>query len=92
MVRRPPPHSTSNGSPARSEPGAKLRLARWLARVLYCRLRFAGWVFRRFGQQLAEAMTDIVTGEQLYRTTVKRTLRFWRGRFDRLPSEAQNPL
>ena len=38
----------------------------YLARLLY-NPRLRTWLFRRHGQQLAEAMTDIITGKQTYR-------------------------
>jgi geranylgeranyl reductase family protein len=50
----------------------ELRIARWLAWVLYdCpRLRVA--LFRRHGQRMSELMTRIVTGETSYRAVMRR--------------------
>jgi geranylgeranyl reductase family protein len=55
-----------------SELLAELRIARWLAWILYeCpRLRIA--LFRRHGQRMAELMTKIVTGETTYRAALRR--------------------
>jgi geranylgeranyl reductase family protein len=49
-----------------------LRVARWLARVLYEYPRLRGMLFARHGQRMTELMTRIVTGETSYTAAVRR--------------------
>ena len=49
---------------------AELRVARALARLLYDRPRARTWVFRRVGQRLVEAITDIFAGSRTYRGSI----------------------
>lgn len=49
---------------------AELRVARALARLLYDHPRARTWVFRRVGQRLVEAITDIFAGSRTYRGSV----------------------
>jgi flavin-dependent dehydrogenase len=51
---------------------ADLRVARWLARVLYDHPRLRGFLFSRHGQRLSELLTQIVTGETSYGAAVRR--------------------
>lgn len=46
---------------------AELRLARALARLLYDHPRARAWMFRRVGQRLVEAITDVFMGARTYR-------------------------
>ena len=46
---------------------AELRVARGLARLLYNHPRARGWLFRRVGQRLVEAITDVSRGVRTYR-------------------------
>ena len=46
---------------------AELRVARMLARLLYEHPRPRRWVFRRVGQRLVEAITDVFMGARTYR-------------------------
>lgn len=46
---------------------ADLRVARWLARLLYDHPRARAWIFRRMGQGLVEAITDVFLGVRTYR-------------------------
>lgn len=46
----------------------ELAAARRFARLLYRHPKLAGWGFSRFGQKLAERVTDIMAGERTYRT------------------------
>jgi geranylgeranyl reductase family protein len=54
----------------------ELKIATWLARVVYEHPRFCHWIFRRHGQALAELMTDIVTGQQSYSGAVQKLWKF----------------
>jgi geranylgeranyl reductase family protein len=45
----------------------ELRLARVLARLLYDHPRARRWLFRRAGQRLVEAITDVFRGSRTYR-------------------------
>src|SRR5207247_5882589 len=49
---------------------AELRVARTLARLLYEHPRARRWVFRRVGQPLVEAITDVFMGVRTYRGSV----------------------
>jgi hypothetical protein len=49
-----------------------LRVARWLARVLYDWPRLRAGVLSRHGQRLSELITQIVTGETSYTAAMKR--------------------
>jgi flavin-dependent dehydrogenase len=51
---------------------ADLRIARWLARVLYDWPKFRAGLLGRHGQRLSELLTQIVTGETTYRAAVGR--------------------
>jgi flavin-dependent dehydrogenase len=51
---------------------ADLRVARWLARLLYDRPRWCALLLSRHGQGMSELMTRIVTGETTYRAAVRR--------------------
>ncbi|HYL56911.1 MAG TPA: geranylgeranyl reductase family protein [Gemmatimonadales bacterium] len=46
---------------------ADLRVGRWLARLLYDHPRARAWIFRRMGQRLVEAITDVFLGVRTYR-------------------------
>ena len=46
---------------------AELRVARSLARLLYHHPRARTWIFRRAGQRLVEAITDVFLGVRTYR-------------------------
>jgi len=46
---------------------ADLRVGRWLARLLYDHPRARAWIFRRRGQRLVEAITDVFLGVRTYR-------------------------
>ncbi|HYL21671.1 MAG TPA: geranylgeranyl reductase family protein, partial [Gemmatimonadales bacterium] len=46
---------------------ADLRVGRWLARLLYDHPRARAWIFRRIGQRLVEAITDVFLGGRTYR-------------------------
>src|SRR6266581_2298400 len=46
---------------------ADLRVARGLARLLYDHPRARRWLFRRVGQRLVDAMTDVFLGVRTYR-------------------------
>ncbi len=48
----------------------ELRAARALARVLYGPVALRNLLFRRLGPSLCEAMVDVITGEQTYRSLV----------------------
>jgi flavin-dependent dehydrogenase len=45
----------------------ELRVARTLARVLYCHPRARRWLLGRVGQRFVEAMTDVCAGARTYR-------------------------
>jgi geranylgeranyl reductase family protein len=49
---------------------AELRIARGLARLLYHSPRIRRWVFRRVGQQVVDAITDVFAGTRTYRGSV----------------------
>jgi len=49
---------------------AELRVARTLARLLYEYPRARRWMFRRVGQRLVEAITDVFLGARTYRGSV----------------------
>ena len=49
---------------------AELRVARGLARVLYDHPRARRWLFRRAGQRLMDALTDVFLGVRTYRQSV----------------------
>ncbi|HEX2854686.1 MAG TPA: geranylgeranyl reductase family protein [Opitutaceae bacterium] len=51
---------------------ADLRIARWLARVLYDCPRLRAGLLTRHGQRLSELITQIVTGETSYTAAVRR--------------------
>jgi geranylgeranyl reductase family protein len=51
---------------------ADLRVARWLARVLYDSPRLRAALLSRQGQKLSELITHIVTGETSYMAAVRR--------------------
>ena len=51
---------------------ADLRVARWLARVLYDCPRLRAGLLSRHGQRLSELLTQIVTGETSYTAAVRR--------------------
>ena len=51
---------------------ADLRVARWLAWVLYDCPRLRVRLLRRYGPSMSELMTRIVTGETTYRAIVRR--------------------
>lgn len=51
---------------------ADLRVARWLARVLYDCPRLRADLLARHGQRLSELITQIVTGETSYTAAVRR--------------------
>jgi geranylgeranyl reductase family protein len=46
---------------------ADLRVGRWLAHLLYDHPRARVWIFRRLGQRLVDAITDVFLGERTYR-------------------------
>ncbi|HEV2751774.1 MAG TPA: geranylgeranyl reductase family protein [Gemmatimonadales bacterium] len=46
---------------------ADLRVGRWLARLLYDHPPARAWLFRRMGQRLVDAITDVFLGERTYR-------------------------
>ena len=46
---------------------ADLRVGRWLARLLYDHPHARAWIFRRMGQRLVDAITDVFLGERTYR-------------------------
>jgi geranylgeranyl reductase family protein len=48
----------------------ELRIARGVARVLYDHPRARRWLFRRAGQRLVEAITDVFMGARTYRRSV----------------------
>jgi geranylgeranyl reductase family protein len=50
----------------------ELRLGRMLARLLYNHPRLRAWVFRKYGQRLSEAVTDLVMGERTYKEILMR--------------------
>ena len=54
----------------------ELQAGRWLARLLYGYPRLRSWVFRRQGQRLCEAVTDVMAGKRTYRDLVWN-LRAW---------------
>lgn len=56
----------------------ELRVARWLAWILYDCPRLRGALFRRHGQPLCELMTQIVTGESTYVEAVGRPSHYLR--------------
>jgi flavin-dependent dehydrogenase len=61
---------------------ADLRVARWLARVLYDCPRLRAGLLARHGQRLSELLTQIVCGETSYTAAVRRPgnyLRLLRG-------------
>lgn len=45
----------------------ELQAGRWLARLLYGYPRLRSWAFRRQGQRLCEAVTDVMAGQRTYR-------------------------
>jgi flavin-dependent dehydrogenase len=49
---------------------AELRVARALARLLYDYPRLRTWMFRRVGQRLVEAITDVFLGARTYRRSL----------------------
>src|SRR5882762_1549461 len=49
---------------------AELRVARMLARLLYEHPSARCWMFRRAGQRLVEAITDVFMGARTYRGSV----------------------
>jgi flavin-dependent dehydrogenase len=49
---------------------AELRLARGFARLLYNHPRARRWLFRRAGQRLVDAMTDVFLGVRPYRNSL----------------------
>jgi flavin-dependent dehydrogenase len=60
---------------------ADLRIARWLARLLYRSPGLRGALLSRHGQRVSELVTRIVTGETTYRSVVrtpKNYLKLWR--------------
>ncbi len=48
----------------------ELRVGRGLARLLYNHRRVRRWVFRRAGQRLVEAITDVFLGARTYQGSV----------------------
>lgn len=50
----------------------ELRLGRVLARLTYSLPRARAWMFRRCGQRMTDAVTDVMLGERTYRSTVRR--------------------
>jgi flavin-dependent dehydrogenase len=48
----------------------ELRLGRWFARLLYDYPRARTWLFRRSGQRLVEAITDVFAGTRSYRRSL----------------------
>jgi flavin-dependent dehydrogenase len=73
----------------------ELRVARGLARLLYNSPRVRRWVFRRVGQRLVDAITDVFSGVRTYRGAVTDLLTtlaarpFGRGHATRAPTSAQ---
>jgi geranylgeranyl reductase family protein len=70
---------------------ADLRIARWLAWLLYERPRWCAALMRRHGQGMSELMTRIVCGETTYRAAVRRPghyLRLMTRRFSRAANRA----
>jgi geranylgeranyl reductase family protein len=55
-----------------------LRIARWLAHVLYECPKLRAGLLARHGQRLSELITQIVTGETTYRATVKRPANYFK--------------
>ena len=62
----------------RSGPLAELRVARLLARLLYRRTGLVRSLFRRRGQSLCEAMTDVILGVRSYRSLALNPLNYLR--------------
>jgi len=56
----------------------ELRLGRFLAKLLYDYPKVRSWVFRRYGQRLSEAVTDLIMGRRTYREIIFRNLRVLR--------------
>jgi len=56
----------------------ELRTARMAAPLLYGPPAVRRWLFRLYGQSLAEAMTDIFTGERTYRQLLKNPANYWK--------------
>jgi geranylgeranyl reductase family protein len=54
---------------------AELRVARGLARLLYDFPRLRRWMFRRVGQRLVDAITDVSFGARTYRGSVTDLVR-----------------
>jgi geranylgeranyl reductase family protein len=55
---------------------AELRVARWLAHLLYRRPTLAAMLFERSGQALCEALTDVVIGRKSYRELALNPLNY----------------
>ena len=49
-----------------------LRIARWLAAVLYNHPKLRAGLLKRHGQRMSELITRIVTGETTYTAAVRR--------------------
>ena len=71
--------STIYQASLRSSLLAELKVARFLARLLYLRPGLRRFVFRRLGSPLSEAMTALISGELNYRDLVSSPGRLWRG-------------
>jgi hypothetical protein len=56
----------------------ELRIARWLARVLYDWPRLRAHLLARHGQRMSELITQIVTGETTYTAAVGRARNYLR--------------
>lgn len=54
----------------------ELRIARWLAHVLYRRPHLSARLFHRFGQPLCEAVTEVVLGRRSYRELALNPLNY----------------
>ncbi|MDO8541447.1 MAG: geranylgeranyl reductase family protein [Opitutaceae bacterium] len=57
---------------------SELRIARWLAWVVFDCPRLRAALFNRHGQRMSELMTQIVTGETSYSAAVRRPGHYWK--------------
>ena len=57
---------------------SELRWGRLLGRVIYQHPRVRDRLFRRHGQRLCQAMTDVLTGERTYRDILRRPANYLR--------------
>ena len=68
--RLDPPRARAGYQAALRPMLTELRVARTLARILYEHPRARRWIFRRVGQRLVEAITDVFMGARTYRGSV----------------------